>query len=80
MADHVFLRESVSLAQFLNSESQGAEELAFINHATYVENIPEEHHEQISCRPPSSLFRIPERSLRFVRKQDGRWETADEGT
>jgi hypothetical protein len=48
-ADHVLLRVPVCLAQFFNPCSQGMEELSFVNHLTYLENIFKEHHEQISC-------------------------------
>jgi hypothetical protein len=49
--NHVFLRISVTFAEFLNSSAQGAKKLSFINHAFYLENLVTNGHEQISWTP-----------------------------
>ena len=39
----------MNLTQLFDPRTEGTEELALINHSSYVENISLEHHEQISC-------------------------------
>jgi len=38
MADHVFLRVAMRLAEFFDPNSESTKELAFINHRTYLED------------------------------------------
>ena len=80
VADHVFLCVTMALSQSFYPSSQSAEELPFINHPTYLENIAGDHHEQISCGNVRRLFCRVHRALRFVRDEERWWEPSDKGT
>jgi hypothetical protein len=58
VTDHVFLRVALPLPQFFDPNSQSTEELLFVNHPAYLENMGKDHHEQISCKDGKPLFGI----------------------
>jgi len=67
------------LTQFLDSSSKCTEELAFINHPTYLKNKWWDHHEQISCDNSKYLLRPTNRLLGFVRNEKRARKSPDNG-